>query len=150
MDGPVLARTHKPHTALEALARGSPAYKKKLYAKAFHHVKRCREAILAKARGGDFGGTTRRELQRVIDTEIEAMDVEDWCDGGGCGESFADFPESAYEEYEEFLYSLLEQLQRDEQQQQEAEHYAEFEQFDEEALLDAVAHLTLEPMDCCE
>ncbi len=127
MDTP--PRQFKSHAALEALQRGSPAYKQRLYKRAFARVEQSRAAILSRARGS---GSAREELQHLLEDEAEAMEVGE--DALGEDTSYSDIPASVYMEYEEFLYALQEQLQRD----LDAECYDEFERFEEAALEDAI------------
>ena len=139
-------RVFKPHGALEALQRGSPAYKERLYKRAFARVEKSRAAILSKARGIASGSGAREQVRHILEDEAEAMELDDeevelWRGGGGGGGgggedmSYADIPADVYREYEEFLYSLCEQLERD----LDAERYEEFERFDEAALEAAIS-----------
>jgi hypothetical protein len=144
-------RLFKTHGALEALQRGSPAYKERLFKRAFARVEKSRAAILSKARGTGQGGA-REEVRHILDDEAEAMELEQderelWR-GEGEDTSYSDIPEHVYLEYEEFLYSLCEQLEQD----VEAERYEEFERFEDAAFEDAIrmAEAAMGAMDLSE
>jgi hypothetical protein len=128
-------RIFKTHGALEALQRGSPAYKERLRKRAFARVTQNREAILKRARESS---NVKEELRSMLDTEVEAMDEDVDEDT-----STADFPGLMYED---ILYEMCLQVQME----LEAERYDEFERFDEEALQSAIeqfTQLSVEPMD---
>ena len=137
MEGP---RPFKSHGVVEAMQRGSPAWRAKLHRRAFARVEASRAALLARARGGEV----RAGLREILESEARMMmdegEEEEEEEPGGAldaGEEWA---------AEEWLMAMEERLKRDE----EAEQAEEYLRFDEEALCELLSGLVVEPMDTDE